>query len=114
MNGIKEKADLDEIRISEAEMKVYITGSNSSIDYAVSLIEEELSARKDATVVQIGLGESSETAALLAGASETKPVKTNEWVSQKEEKAQEIAPMESQELFPSLGAATSQKPKRWR
>jgi rRNA processing protein Krr1/Pno1 len=122
MNAIKEKTQLEEVRISEQEKRVYLTGSNSSIDYAISLIEEELSGRKDASVVQIGLAEDETTTALLNGViSGIKPVggllgsKTNEWVSNQEEKQQtEIVAVDSQEVFPSLGAPqtkTVAKPK---
>ena len=58
MNSIRDKAGIEEIRISEIDKCVFIVGSALGIDHAVSLIEEELSAKKDATVVQIGLAES--------------------------------------------------------
>ena len=122
MLGIKDKAQLDEIRISEAEHKVYLTGSNSSIDYAVSLIEEELSAKKDTTVVQIGLAEDEATAAILSGAVNAAKIgglmganKTNEWVSEKAPEVQEPVAMDSQDLFPSLGGASKPKSKlKWK
>jgi hypothetical protein len=123
MLGIKDKAQLEEIRISEPDMKVYLTGSNSSIDFAISLIEEELSAKKDPTVVQIGLAEDEETSALLSGASGGAKIggllstKTNEWVTEKKETGQqEPVAVDSQDLFPSLGAVTAKpKPKmKWK
>ena len=123
MNGIKDRAQLEEIRISELDKKVYITGTNLSVDHAISLIEEELSARKDATVVQIGLGEDEETCELLkasgsasnqnntAGTTGLLSNKTNEWVVSKSEHSmpQEPIAVESQDLFPSLGDGLASK-----
>ena len=117
MNGIKERSDLEEIRISEAEKKVYLTGSNSSIDHAVSLIEEELSARKDPSVVQIGLAETEETVRILQNLSSGAKAseKVNVWVSSvKEEKPQEAPVVDSQDLFPLLGAAPASAKPKWK
>jgi hypothetical protein len=114
MNGIKEKADLEEIRISETEKKVYLTGSNSSIDHAISLIEEELSARKDPAVVQIGLAESEETVRSLTAGSSQKTEKKNEWITKAadEHVKQELVSIDNQDLFPALGAASKPSKKR--
>jgi len=118
MMAIKDRSDLLEIRISEAEMKVYLTGSNSSIDHAVSLIEEELSARKDASVVQIGLAEDENTSAALAAGvySREKTQQKNEWVTNRQETEAQQVPLDTQDLFPSLGVASAAgKPKmKWR
>ena len=116
MNGIKEKSQVEEIRISEQEMKVCITGTNASIDYAISLIEEELSAKKDPTVFQIGLGEDEATTAVLSGAVGAVKTggllsgKTNEWIVGKPVISVEPVAVTSKDLFPSLGASAS-KPK---
>ena len=118
MMSIKERSDLEDIRVSD-EGKVFLTGTSANIDHAISLIEEELSSRKDATVVQIGLAEDPETAAALeagkagatAGGSTGRRMvgvdKTNEWLSSSEKPAAEFtAPpvVASEDLFPSLGA----------
>ena len=117
MNGIKERSGLDEIRISQAEMKVYLTGSNACIDHAISFIEEELSARKDAAVFQIGLAEDEVTvASLTAKEPGQQQKKTNEWVGTRSAEPQALPVAENQDLFPSLGAAQSAKPAKtkWR
>lgn len=123
MHGIRDKAQLEDMRISEQDMKVYLTGSHSSIDYAISLIEEELSSRKDATVVQIGLAEDEATTDLLNSANSGSTAggtvgllgaKTNEWTSSdKTHTVSEPVAMDNQDLFPSLGASGvgSSKPK---
>ena len=119
MNGIKEKSELEEIRISESEMKVYLTGSNSSVDHAISLIEEELSARKDASVVQIGLGEEEATAASLGEKASATPRSSqkqkNEWVTAPDEShgTAKLAPaLDAQEVFPTLGASINSSAKQ--
>jgi len=122
MNGIKERSDLIDIRISEIDNKVYLTGSSANIDHAISLIEEELSSRKDASVVQVGLAEDAETTVQLeaakaggglltggSGGAASRGLfgaeKTNEWVPSSAPAPQVPVEVSSQELFPSLGSA---------
>ena len=118
MNGIKEKAGIEEIRVSELEGKVYLVGANSGIDHAVSLIEEELSAKKDSSVVQIGLAEDAETAAVLSGQSKGESGKTvgllgartDEWVTGAGAKPPtELT--DDPDQFPALGLGACIKPK---
>jgi hypothetical protein len=129
MISIKERSDLEDMRVSD-EGKVFLTGTSSNIDHAISLIEEELSSRKDATVVQVGLGEDPETAAALeaakagggmaaaAGSTGRRLVgadRTNDWVKQQsaDSAAHSIAPpvVASEDLFPSLGGAIASRKK---
>jgi len=89
-----------------------------------------LSSRKDATVVQVGLGEDPETAAVLeaakagggataaAGSTGRRLVgadRTNDWVKQQSagSAADSIAPpvVASEDLFPSLGGAIASRKK---
>jgi hypothetical protein len=124
MIGIKERSDLVDMRISELEGKVYLTGLNAHIDHAISLIEEELSSRKDPTVVQVGLAEDDETVSFLEAAkSGTVSVSTgrrigmlsekvNEWIPKSDSSPQVPVEVSSQELFPSLGAMTTSSKKK--
>jgi hypothetical protein len=125
MISIKERSDLEDMRVSD-EGKVFLTGTSANIDHAISLIEEELSSRKDATIVQIGLGEDPETAAALeaakagggiaaAGSTGRRLVgadRTNDWVSQTSAEVSVAPPLvASEDLFPSLGGAIASRKK---
>lgn len=120
MNAIREKSGIEEIRISESEKCVYLVGSSLGIDHAITLIEEELGARKDSTIAQIGLAENEEnTRELLAQIDGTKTQTTNPGLMGNRQDQWTAAPavqtsqtpvaLDSTELFPALGMATKTK-----